>query len=578
MRLQVTRSKNAASLYVIKSVYENCKRSTKVIEHLGTEKELREKLGGKDPYEWAQEYIRDLNEKEKASKREVILRCSPVKQIAGDEQMAFNGGYLFLQQIYHRLGLDKICRDITEKHRFQYDMDSIFSRLLYSRIIYPSSKLNTYKQSSCFLEKPNFELHQIYRALEVIAAESDYIQSEVYKNSAAAYGRNSRVLYYDCTNYYFEIEQEDGIRQYGFSKENRPNPIVEMGLFMDADGMPLAFCIHSGNTNEQTTLQPLEEKILSDFKLSRFIVCTDAGLASTANRKFNDVKDRAFITTQSIKTLKQSRKEWALSSSGWKIPGEKGIYDLDVLQSDPELYEKYKDTVFYKNQWIKDNDLEQNLIVTFSLKYRDYQRLIRNRQIERAEKYLSQSHKNTKTHGQNDFKRFISYTEVTADGEVAEHRIASLDLGKKSEEEQYDGFYAVCTDLEDDPMDIIRVNHRRWEIEECFRIMKSEFKARPVYLKNDDRIRAHFMTCFLALLLYRILEKKLDCKYTSTEIIDALRNFDFLEVSKEGYLPLYTRTSLTDALHDQAGFRTDYQIVPISAMKKIFKETKTHKK
>jgi len=574
MRLQVTRSKNAASLYVIKSVYENGKRSTKVIERLGTEKELREKLEGKDPYTWAQGYIRELNEKEKASQREVILRCSPAKQIASDEQRAFNGAYLFLQQIYYQLGLDKICRDISQKHRFQYDLNSILSRLLYSRIIYPSSKLNTFRQSSCFLEKPDFDLHQIYRALEVITSESDYIQSEVYKNSGKVYGRNSRILYYDCTNYYFEIEQEDGIRQYGISKEGRPNPIVEMGLFMDADGMPLAFCIHSGNTNEQTTLQPLEQKIISDFGMSRFIVCTDAGLASTANRKFNDVKDRAFITTQSVKTLKQTRKDWALSASGWKIPGEKGTYDLDVLQNNPDLYEKYKDTVFYKNQWIKDKDFEQNLIVTFSLKYRDYQRLIRARQIERAEKYLSQSHKNTKTHGQNDFKRFISYTEVTADGEVAEHRIASLDLSKKAEEEQYDGFYAVCTDLEDDPMDIIRINHKRWEIEECFRIMKSEFKARPVYLKNDDRISAHFMTCFLALLLYRILEKKLDCKFTSTEIIDSLRSFDFLEVSREGYVPLYTRTELTDALHEQAGFRTDFQIVPLSAMKKIFKETK----
>ena len=318
MRLKVTRSKNAASLYVIKSVYNSKTQSNSsvIVEKLGTEAELREKLNGQDPYEWAKNYINELNQMEKELKREVIVKYNQSKLIDKDKQRSFNGGYLFLQQLYHQLGLHKICKDISSKYKFSYNLDSILSRLIYGRILFPSSKLNTYQESKRLLEQPDFEIQHVYRALEVIAKENDFIQSELYKNSLAVSKRNDRILYYDLTNYFFEIEEEDGLKQYGFSKEHKPNPIVGMGLFMDGDGIPLAFSVHSGNTNEQTTLKPLEEKILKDFNLSKFIVCTDAGLSSTENRKFNDKKDRAFITTQSVKKLKKHLKEWALDPTG----------------------------------------------------------------------------------------------------------------------------------------------------------------------------------------------------------------------------------------------------------------------
>ncbi len=569
MRLSFSKSKNATSLYVIKDFTVNNKRTTKIVEKLGTLKELEKKLNGQDPIEWAKKYIEELNRKEKEEKREVLVKYSPTKIIAKDEQRSFNGGYLFIQKIYYSLGLHKVCNEISQKYRFDFDLNSILSRLIYGRIIFPSSKLATYQLSKRFIEQPNFDLHQIYRALEVIAKETDFIQSSLYKNSLKISNRNTGVLYYDCTNYFFEIEQEDGNKQYGPSKEHRPNPIVQMGLFMDGDGIPLAFSINKGNMNEQLTLKPLEKKILSDFDLSKFVVCTDAGLASERNRKFNDRKDRAFIATQSIKKLKAHLKEWALDPNGWCLPNDVKNYDISKLDD-----EKDRNKTFYKERWIKENGLEQKLIVTYSIKYRDYQRKIRNSQIERAQKAIDSNPAKIKKCHQNDYKRFIKKTNCTADGEVAEKEIYSINLDLILKEEAFDGFYAVCTNLDDDASAIIKVNHRRWEIEECFRIMKSEFKARPVYLSRDDRIEAHFMTCFLSLIIYRLLEKKLNEKFTCNEIIDGLKDMNFYEIKGDGYIPTYTRTDFTDALHEAFGFRTDYQILKTSEMKKIFQATK----
>ncbi len=579
MRLQISKSKNAASLYVIKTVYTNGKEQTKIVEKLGTYDELLKKLNGQDPIEWAKKYIEELNKKEKEEKREVLVKYSPTKLINKGEQHTFNGGYLFLQKIYHELGLHKICKEISQKYKFDFDIDSVLSRLIYGRVIFPSSKLATYELSKRFIEQPNFDLHQIYRALEVLSKETDLIQSSLYENSLKVSKRNTGVLYYDCTNYFFEIEQEDGDKQYGPSKDHKPNPIVQMGLFMDGDGIPFAFSINRGNMNEQLTLKPLEKKILSDFKLSKFIVCTDAGLASEDNRKFNSKDERAFITTQSIKKLKEHLKKWALAPDGWKLSGSEKTYDISKLdemidKANTEDKAKIRAKVFFKERWIKENGFEQRLIVTYSIKYRDYQRKIRNSQIERAQKAIDTNPTKIKKCNPNDYKRFIHKTSCTPDGEVAEKEIYNIDTALVEKEEVFDGFYGVCTNLDDEASEIIKVNHRRWEIEECFRIMKSEFKARPVYLSNSDRIKAHFTTCFISLIIYRLLEKRLHEEFTCHEIIGELRDMHFKEIKGEGYEPIYTRTDFTDALHEAFSFRTDYQIVTTSMMKNIFKETK----
>ncbi len=575
MRLKITKTNSDTNYYVIKDIKTpSGKRTTMIYEKLGNEQDLLKKSNGEDILDWIKKYIKDLNEKEKEHKNDILIKKSPSKIISKDEQFCFNVGYVFLQNIYHSLRLNNICSEISDKYKFNYDLDNILSRLVYSRIIYPSSKLATFELSKKYIEQPNFELHDIYRALEVIAKETDFIQSELYKNSLRVSKRNTKILYYDCTNYFFEIEQESGLRQYGPSKEHRPNPITQMGLFMDGDGIPLAFSITAGNTNEQITLTPLEEKILEDFKLSKFIVCTDAGLASTANRKFNDKDDRAFITTQSIKKLKKHLMDWALDPNGWHLSGDKKEYNIKEIENDEKSLELYKDRTFFKARWIKENGLEQKLIVTYSLKYRNYQRQIRNSQIERAKVAIANKSFKLDKCNQNDFKRFIKKTNITKDGEVAEKKVLSLNTDTIQKEEKFDGFYGVCTNLDDDPEEIIKVNQRRWEIEESFRIMKSEFKARPVYLSRDDRITAHFTTCFLSLVILRFLEKILDEKYTSSEIIDTLKNMNMQKNFDCSYEPIYTRTDLTDDLHEKFGFRTDYEILQESRLKKILTKTK----
>ena len=576
MRLKISKSKNAQSFYVIQSTYINRKRSTKIVEKLGTLEEVKKKSDGQDPIEWAKKYIEELTKKEKEGNREIIKSYSPTKIIDKDKQIKYNCGYLFIQDIYYKLGINRICNNIENKYQFQFILNDIMSRLIYGRIIEPSSKLSTFGFSKTLLEQPTFQLHDIYRALEVISKESDFIQSELYKNSSKYCERNNRILYYDCTNFFFEIEQDDAFRKYGVSKEHRPNPIVQMGLFMDGDGIPLSFDMNPGNTNENKTLKPLEEKIIKDFNLSTIVVCTDAGLASKANRKFNNTNDRKFITTQSIKQLKQDLKDWALDKTGWHIPNlDNTVIDISKLDENEELRLKWKDTTFYKEKWIKDDDgFEQKMIVTYSIKYAEYQRNIRYNQIKRASNLINSNPTKLGKPKQNDFKRFISTTVTTDDGKEATKKEYFINQDIIQEEMKYDGFYAVCTNLEDNPIEIIKVNHRRWEIEESFRIMKSEFDARPVYLQREDRIKAHFMICFIALMIYRYLEKKLDYKYTVYEIIDTLRNMQLIDENGDGFRPIYTRTDLTDLLHDKFGFRTDYQILNNKNLKKILSQTK----
>ena len=431
--------------------------------------------------------------------------------------------------------------------------------------------MSSYSYCQSLLEPPGYSLQNVYRALSVMAQEADYIQEELYRDSNFIHDRNTKILYYDCTNYYFETEEESGDRKYGKSKEHRPNPIVTMGLFMDADGLPLAFDIYPGNQNEQLTLRPLENKVIRDFDCSEFIFCSDAGLGSVRNRFLNSFGNRSYVITHSLKKMKKEDREIALKPTQFRLPGSDKMIDLRTLD---ETDENVFDSVYYKEIPIVTGDMDETLIVTYSPKYKNYQRKIRARQIERAEKMI-ESGKNRRGKNPNDPARFIRKTSVTGDGEIAEKAIYELDPKRIREEEMYDGFYAVITNLEDDPAEVIKINRRRWEIEENFRIMKSEFEARPVYVQRDDRIKAHFLTCYISLLVYRLLEKKLDEEYTCSQILETLRGMQMTLLSKEsGYIPSYKRTKLTDKLHSIFGFRTDFEFISKSTMRSIIRSTK----
>lgn len=591
MKLTVSKSKNSASFYVQKTIRKsNGSVTTVTVEKLGNIDEVRTKAGGKDPYVWAQEYVNELNRKEYDQQKEIIIRYSPSKLLKKGEQKSYNCGYLFLQDIYHSLGLHKICNTISSRHAFQYDLNDVLSKLIYTRMLFPSSKLAANKQAGIFIEQPTFELHDIYRSLSVLAKENDFIQAELYKNSHNVIERRKDVLYYDCTNYYFELEEADDLRRYGKSKQHQPLPLVGMGLFMDYDGIPLAFDIYPGNKSEQKTLKPLEQKVIRDYGLDQIIICTDAGLSSKSNRKFNDKsihgdRLRSFITTQSVKQLPGYLKEFALDPDGWHLTGDERTYNINQLDETIDF-----NKVYYKERWIKEDlsnrkikegakPLEQHLIVTFSPKYQRYQRKIRQGQIERAPILINSGKYKSRQKNQNDPHRFIGRQVMTDDGEACSKDIPFLDTAAIAEEEKYDGFYAVCTNLENmETSQIIRINQKRWEIEECFRIMKTDFKARPVYLQTEEHIRAHFITCYIALFVFRILEKRLGEKYTCEEIISTMRTMMMSRPGEKlGYIPAYTRTDLTDALHETFEFRTDYEIITDVNMKRIIRDTKKKK-
>ena len=423
MRLNI-RTKNGYSYYSIIKDYTNIKgkRTTKIFEKLGNKEQVEERFGKNDTLNKIKEYIEELKNEDKG---ELLKReYNPNKRIAPGVKKQFNVGYLFLKKLYEELKINDICKSIQDNYQFKFDLNEILSYLVFARIIYPSSKLETFKQCQNFIEQPKFKLHDEYRALSYIAENMDYIQEQLFNNSKNILKRNSKVIYYDCTNYFFEIDEEDDLRKYGISKEHKPNPIVGMGLFKDGDGLPLSCNIYPGNMNEQKTLIPEETKIVDNFKLddSKIILCTDAGLASDEIKKYNIKDNRGFVITQSLKKLKEEDKNKVFDKSEWRIPNDlKNTYNLEDIENNDSLKEKYYDTLFYKIIQTETKSVKQDLIVTFCFRYFDYNRNIRNNQIERAKKSIESNQVTRKGKNQNDYRRFIESTNSTKTGEIAEN-------------------------------------------------------------------------------------------------------------------------------------------------------------
>lgn len=573
MKVTTSKSKNSESFYITKSFINNEGKSTScTVRKLGTLAELSAKLNtDRDGVmAWAKEQAKEETEKYKKDNEDktISIEFHADRPLDYNQQKVYEGGYLFLQYVYYALRLDNVCKKIRMRYKYEYDLNAILSDLVYTRILDPSSKRSSFRAAQKFLESPSYQLHDIYRALSVLSNESDFIQSEVYKNSFFLGSRNDHILYYDCTNFYFEIEQEDGIKKYGKSKEHRPNPIVQMGLFTDGDGIPLAFSLFPGNQNEQKSLKPLEQKILQQFGCDKFIFCSDAGLASENNRVYNHMGKRAFIVTQSIKKLPKEEREWALDRKGFRRISDSKPVDITKL-SDAD-----SEGLFYKDEPYTTKRLHQRLIITYSPKYAAYQKTIRDRQVARADEMVQSGQLKKQRRNPNDPARFVGKKAATDAGEVASIHYF-LDEDKVAEEEQYDGLYAVCTDLlDDDVSDILKVSEGRWQIEDCFRTMKTDFLARPVGVRREDRINAHFLTCFLALLIFKLLTKMLGNKHTCMTLLDKLHEMNFADIEEQGYMPLYKRDAITDSLHEICGFRSDFQFITKRKMKEIQKKSK----
>lgn len=575
MYVNITGSTNSKDVYIYQSYRKsNGKTSSRIYKKLGKYNDLLAQFSGdkEKMMAWAREEAKKETALYNQQKEQVSVTFSQTARIPLDEERLFNVGYLFLQQLCSELRLDNVCRNIRNRHKFNYDFHAILTDLIFARILSPSSKRSSFSFCHSLLEAPKYSLQNVYRALSVMAEESDYIQEELYRNSNFVHHRNSKILYYDCTNYYFEIEEESGNKKYGKNKEHRPNPIVTMGLFMDADGIPLAFDIFPGNQNEQLTLKPLETKVIKDFECSEFIFCSDAGLGSAKNRFLNSFGNRSYVITHSLKKMKKEDRDIALKPTQFRLPGSNRMIDLRTLdETKPEVF----NSVYYKEVPIVTGKMDEIVIVTYSPKYKAYQQKIRSQQVERALKMIQSPGKCRRGKNQNDPARFIQKTSITSDGEIADKSVYELDEERIREESMYDGFYAVVTNLENNPDEIIKINKRRWEIEENFRIMKTDFEARPVYVQRDDRIKAHFLTCYISLLVYRLLEKKIGEGFTCSQILETLRGMNMTLLSKDsGYIPSYRRTELTDSLHSTFGFRTDFEFISKASMRGIISKTK----
>lgn len=532
-------------------------------------------------------YLEDMRNEDKEDNSKILISLSQHNLIEKDKQRIYNIGYLYPRNILFSLGLKEMCDDIAARHQFHFNLSHIIADLVSARIIFPGSKRSSYNDAFHFLDAPQYSLDDVYRSLSVLTNERYFIENYLYNSTTQLHKRNTAILYYDCTNFYFEIEDEkDKLLKYGKSKENRPNPIVQYGLFMDGDGIPIADYVFNGNNNEQFSLRELEEKIESDFKSIKFVVCADAGLNGWDNKIYNDKKPNgAFIVTQPIRKLKNHLKEWVINPDGWKLLNLPGQFNIDSLQDTITINGRTYNTsqlTFYKDRWIKTTKkdestgknytLEEHLIVSFSLKYQRYQQKIRSRKLERARKLLKDPGKIDKKNPRNP-TYYVKKTLTTKNGEIAQEDYYALDYEKINEEARYDGFYGVTTDLEDEDISlIINANKQRWEIEENFEIMKSELKTRPMYVTREEAVQGHLLICFMALLIYRLLEKKyLNEEYTCYEIIDTLRGMNIVHLIGSNYTPAFMRKEITDRFSDIFGFQNSRELLTQKYLKKFLR-------
>ena len=573
--------------YYIQQGFRNGKKTTtKNIKRLGKHSELL--LITDNPLEYAKNEVKKMNEEYRSGRSEFIVTMDFNERIPSTDSPCSNStslniGYLYLKDIYAKLNLSDFFKSVSSDRKITYDCNKICQFLTYARILDPASKYGTYDKLDTYYEKPQVEYQHMIRFLDILDRNSDQYLKHLFDNSENIVKRDTSVMYYDCTNYFFETEKPDeeivdevtgeiilGLRQFGISKENKTSPIVEMGLIMDSRGIPISMCIHPGNTNEQLTAVPLEKEVIKMTGNKKFIYCADAGLGSYNIRKFNDMGGRAYIVTQSVKKLGQEIKDIVFNDSNYRLLSNDDAITLKEMRTfnkkdanNLSLYNDFAykvipantamDTGLYEEKVYKNGrtkkvkakgTLHQYIIVTFSRKMMEYQRTIRERQLERAKKLLRLKDPEKIKKGPNDIRRFLKNTSSDTANYV-------LDMDKIHEEEKYDGFYAVATNLDDSAKDILAVAQNRYKIEDCFRIMKTNFDARPVFLRKPKRIRAHFLICYTALLIYRLMECKLDdnlTHVTTSNLIKTLRSMNVVNMDDMYYKSIYSGSQALDAL------------------------------
>ena len=603
MHLSPAKPQEGKIYYIAKSFRNERGISTKKnMFRLGTLDEIRRREGVSDAWQWAQEELARRNEEERIGRQKLKIELSPSKRINTGECVKYSGGDLMLIPFYNALGLPQICREIQTDTRTEYSLNEILESLVVSRILYPCSKKGAYELNKKRIRPTSFGLEDIYRALSLLSSHIDDIQARVWSNSQKITDRNTRIIYYDCTNYYFEIEDNDkdfvdkqtgeyipGLRKRGKSKENRPNPIVQMGMLMDGDGMPLSFIIFPGNESEQPSLQKIEEMVANKFGLNEFIISTDAGLGSENNRRYNMTEGREYITVQSLPSLPKADQDMALAPEGWRIAfrdsalppidpfnPERKIFSLSEIDLDAERHTRfYKEIIVDKcMDGDKSTARQERVIVTYSHDFALYLRHKREERISSAQKIVNRRQTKSRQ-SQQDPRRYVATEYITKEGIKATNVKMALDQKAITADQRFDGFYAYGTSLDDDAADVLRARSFHHEIEHLFRTTKTFLEARPVHLQRQDRIRSHFLICFLAMVIIKILQKKLHMpELTIDQLILTLRSIEFDYFKSIGYRPLFERNEITDRLQQIAGITIDTEIVETKRMNKLYRNMK----
>ena len=645
MKANFTETKKGTWAYIQKSVRINGKSTTIQVKKLGLLSDIQKEHGCEDPRQWVMDLAKRMTEEEKAGNRPVELSFYPNRTVEAEKIPLRTGGDMLLLPIYTGLGLSEICADIKKNSRIKYDLEEILRTLVMGRILFPGSKIRTLRASREMVEPGKFSEEEMYRALTLLSEHIEDIQARIYSNSKKLTERRDRIIYYDCTNYYFEIEDNDrdtfdaetgefieGLRKRGKSKENRPNPIVQMGMFMDMDGIPLAFVIFPGNESEQTSLQPLEDILHRRFGLTEFVVSTDAGLGSESNRRYNMGEGRDYICVQSLPSLSEADRAAAIDKKGWRLAycrdsrreemlaarfSDDGIYNLDDILNDAATAKNLlSDTTFYKEILVdkeyKENNpvyikakknnpdktpvdakgkriprylksvRQERIIVTYNHDFALFLKHKREERLSIAKKIVARGQENVRRSQQSPLN-YIEAIHKTELGDVAVKTELVIKDDVLEQQEALDGFYAYGTSLDDEAILVLKARSFHHEIEHLFRTTKTHLDARPVYLSRQDRIKSHFLTCFISMVILKILQKQLSEAYEDKyrenplsidALIETLRNFKFGSLPKLNWQPMFRRTQLTDQLQELAGIQANTEIISHQRMAAIYRKVK----
>lgn len=595
MRLSKIKKKNDTFYYVIESLPGG---STKIYEVIGKHSELLKITD--DPLSYARKRVEEIN---KSLKEDVMIFNEKIdfsEKIEESNDIASkntskNIGWLYLDEIIKKFDLESFF--LKHKGKQKYNLYDINKHLVVNQILNPGSKMNAWENIDNYIGMNKYDLHQSYRFLTDLNNCKDELQSYLFKKTKEIIELDTSVLMYDLTNFYFETEEEDidfldgdnilqyGFRKYGKSKENRPNPIVHMGLFVDKNGIPISFTVEKGNTNEQETVLPIETRIIKEYGESKYIYCSDAGLNSYAIRFFNMMQGRNYVVTHSLKKTEEKEKDLIFKDLNWKYKDNDESVSLeyfkslcDRLISGDELTEEEKDIlkrdVIYKefptNHKVELSkiipgskskgkiEFEETIFITFSAKFYLYQKKIFNKQLSRAEEWLEKGIEKRKN--QNDPSRFIKEDNFTKSGELATDKLKTINDSTVEDEIKYHGFYAVATNLNLSIKEVLDINSNRWLIEYCFRLLKSFFDTRPMYVFTEEHIKGHLTVCYQSLLVFQILSKKLDelgTHYSARAILDTLKNMVISNHSNRYYESNYTNSKVLQSLEKAFQLKLD---------------------